>query len=569
MATARAYAIVRRVASRPTLRAASTAGVETALKSHAETPTKPSRQREFLRIAASLLLGFASILVASTPASANSPTVTREWGANRYATAVAVSQANFPAPGVPVVYVATGTGFPDALAAGAAAAKLGGPLLLVQPNAIPGETAVELDRLDPSKIVIAGGTSAVSALVATNLGQYASTVTREWGGNRYATSAAIALTNFASGVNVAYVATGTNFPDALAAGPATAKHGGPVLLVTGTSIPAETADALGRLNPDRIVVAGGTSVVSVGVATQLAAYAPVSRQAGANRYATAANISAANFATNVPVVFVATGTNFPDALAAGPAAAKGGGPILLVQPGFVPTETAAEIRRLNPDHIVIVGGTGTVSAATANALVRLTLKPTGPTQTGTVTRVIDSDTIEVNIGGVIYDVRYTGIDTPEIHSGVEWLGPEASSANAALVAGKQVVLEKDVSETDQYGRLLRYVWVQSGSSWLLVNLELLRMGYATVTTYPPDVKYVDWVFLPAQQEAQAANVGLWGSEPPPPPPPSGCHASYPDFCIPPPPPDLDCGDLTQKNFTVLAPDPHGFDGNNDGVGCQT
>jgi micrococcal nuclease len=308
------------------------------------------------------------------------------------------------------------------------------------------------------------------------------------------------------------------------------------------------------------------------IEAELQAYAPVTREAGLNRYATAAAVSKAHFGPGVGVVYIATGTNFPDALAAGPAAAKGGGPVLLVKGNSLPPETAAELQRLGPARIVITGGTSTILPGVQNAIVRTMLEPTGPTQTGTVTRVIDGDTIEVNIGGVIYDVRYIGMDTPEIYSGVEWLGPEASAANAAMVAGKQVVLEKDVSETDQYGRLLRYVWVQSGGGWLLVNLELLRMGLATVTTYPPDVKYVDWLYLPAQREAQAAGLGLWGTPPAPPtpPPPSGgCDPSYPTVCIPPPPPDLDCPQISFRNFVVRAPDPHGFDGDHDGVGCET
>lgn len=205
-------------------------------------------------------------------------------------------------------------------------------------------------------------------------------------------------------------------------------------------------------------------------------------------------------------------------------------------------------------------------------------EPTGPTQLATVVSVTDGDTIRVLIDGAEFPVRYIGIDTPEIHSGVEWLGPEASQANAELVAGGQVVLEKDVSETDQYGRLLRYVWVDRSDGWLLVNLELLRRGLALVTTYPPDVKYVDPLYLSAQQEARGAGLGLWGPPPPTPTPPSGggssdCEPSYPDFCIPIGSADLDCGEIQYRRFTVLwnvaNPDPHRFDGNADGIGCES
>lgn len=134
-----------------------------------------------------------------------------------------------------------------------------------------------------------------------------------------------------------------------------------------------------------------------------------------------------------------------------------------------------------------------------------------------VVEVVDGDTIKVNIDGQVYTVRYIGIDTPEtVHPSkpVEWMGTEASAANKQLVEGQTIYLEKDVSETDQYGRLLRYVYLADG---LLVNAELVRLGYAQVSTYPPDVRYQAF-FLEVQQEAKEAKCGLWGPTPTPLPP---------------------------------------------------
>ena len=128
-----------------------------------------------------------------------------------------------------------------------------------------------------------------------------------------------------------------------------------------------------------------------------------------------------------------------------------------------------------------------------------------------VARVVDGDTIEVEIAGKRYTVRYIGIDTPETkhpQKPVEWMGLEAAAKNEELVGGKIVELEKDVSETDRYGRLLRYVWVGD----LMVNAELVRLGFAQVSTYPPDVRYAD-LFLNLQREAREAGRGLWGPTP--------------------------------------------------------
>jgi micrococcal nuclease len=89
----------------------------------------------------------------------------------------------------------------------------------------------------------------------------------------------------------------------------------------------------------------------------------------------------------------------------------------------------------------------------------------------------------------------------------------ATDANARLLASGRLVLEKDVSERDQYGRLLRNVWLERDGAWLLANLALVAEGYAQVSTYPPDVKYAD-VLLAAQRAAREDERGLWAESPP-------------------------------------------------------
>ncbi len=126
------------------------------------------------------------------------------------------------------------------------------------------------------------------------------------------------------------------------------------------------------------------------------------------------------------------------------------------------------------------------------------------TESATVLRVVDGDTVELASG---QKLRYIGIDTPEIVAPgkpVECFGREAQNENKRLVEGKTIKLEKDISETDKYGRLLRYVIVGD----IIVNDYLVRQGFAHASTFPPDVKYAGQFRL-AEVEARENNRGLW------------------------------------------------------------
>jgi putative cell wall-binding protein len=189
-------------------------------------------------------------------------------GANRYATAAAISSDTFD-PGVPVAYIATGESFPDALAGAAAGAFEGGPVLLVTKSAIPSETDAELRRLQPRRVVILGGTSAVSKGVESSLADHAAPgqVTRLAGADRYATSVAVSRATFPERAARVYLATGRNFPDALAGGPVAANGPGPLLLVPGGCMPNAVRAEVERLGAQRIVFLGGSSAVSGALAT--------------------------------------------------------------------------------------------------------------------------------------------------------------------------------------------------------------------------------------------------------------------------------------------------------------
>jgi len=129
-----------------------------------------------------------------------------------------------------------------------------------------------------------------------------------------------------------------------------------------------------------------------------------------------------------------------------------------------------------------------------------------------VVSVIDGDTIRVAAGGDVVSVRYIGMDAPETgHSDgtPEWLAAEATAANRRLVEGQDVYLEKDVSETDRYGRLLRYVFLADGT---FVNAELVRLGYAEAKAYAPDVGRQP-LLEQMERQAREAGRGLWGPAP--------------------------------------------------------
>ena len=296
--------------------------------------------------------------------------VERLAGPDRFSTSAAISAVSFD-PGVSVAYIANGYNFPDALSAAPVAGKDKAPVLLVSADGIPAPVVDELKRLKPGRIVVLGGVNAISNAVETTLKNLtAGNVTRTAGADRFATSAAISKAAFAPGVDVAYIANGYNFPDALSAAPVAGKNEAPVLLVTTDVIPEAIRTELQRLNPDRIVVLGGVNAVSNNVQTALDEFTAgaVIRLSGPDRFATSAAISEANFAANAPVVYIANAYNFPDALSGAPVAGLDGAPVLLVPTEGIPAAIQTELKRLQPGRIVVLGGAQAVSTASANLL---------------------------------------------------------------------------------------------------------------------------------------------------------------------------------------------------------
>ncbi|MGD8168628.1 cell wall-binding repeat-containing protein [Herbiconiux sp. P16] len=295
------------------------------------------------------------------------PRVERIGGADRFAVSAAVSAKTFP-PGVPVAYVASGAVFSDALSGSAIAGAQGGPVLLVGKDSVPEAIAVELKRLKPAKIVVLGGLNTVSAGVETALGAFGAGVSRISGADRFAVSASISANGFAPGVDTAYVASGAVFPDALSGSAAAGLLGGPVLLVDKDAVPAAITAELTRLQPKNIVVLGGTNSISDANYTRLNSLAAkIRRVDGVDRFDVSANVSLDAFA-DCDVVYVASGAVFPDALSGSAAAIADRSPVLLVTKDAVPPLVAAQLERLDPYRIVVLGGPSTISDTVKDSL---------------------------------------------------------------------------------------------------------------------------------------------------------------------------------------------------------
>ena len=139
-------------------------------------------------------------------------------------------------------------------------------------------------------------------------------------------------------------------------------------------------------------------------------------------------------------------------------------------------------------------------------------RPLPPCEWAEVYDVTDGDTVRVRIGGREERVRYIGIDAPELRPGSgppQPFAAEATRANTQLVLGARICLEKDVSETDRFGRLLRYAWLEDGR---LVNEILVAAGLAEAVRYRPDIRHHASILEPAQVEAEAADRGIWAAE---------------------------------------------------------
>lgn len=289
--------------------------------------------------------------------------VERLGGEDRFDMAANVSRAAVSdsevGDGVPVVFVANGLNFPDALSAGPVAAQYG-PLLLTTPSSLPASTRAEIERLKPEQIVIVGGPNSVGRDVESELGALAAEVTRVSGPDRYEVSRALARLGFPDGSELAVLATGANFPDALAAGSYAGSMGAPVVLINGPTgtLDAATLTLLDELGVRSVLIVGGPNSVPLSVTTQLEAIRSIeiiNRATGEDRYVAALEVP--KFHAFSHRVFYANGAGFADALAGSWYAARLQAPIILAHFDCVPSEISPGT------SVTVLGGPNSISNA--------------------------------------------------------------------------------------------------------------------------------------------------------------------------------------------------------------
>jgi putative cell wall-binding protein len=307
-------------------------------------------------------------LPAAAPSASVPSSVLRISGASRFDTAIATSQDEFPTPGSARAVVLTrADNYPDALAGVPLAAKVGGPLLLTASAGLNTTVSAEITRVLPAggTVYILGGTAAVGTAVATTLTNNHFAVKRLAGTDRFAT--AVAIAGALGDPTTVFEATGLNFPDALAGGPAAITSSAAILLTNGSTQAPATAAYLAAHSGGTHYALGGPAATADPSATSIV---------GTDRYATAARVADTFF--NAPaVVGVATGANFPDALAAGPDLGSKQAPLLLVPPaGALPEGSTRELLLDNPTlrSALVFGGTSSISddvASQVGALANL------------------------------------------------------------------------------------------------------------------------------------------------------------------------------------------------------
>jgi len=277
------------------------------------------------------------------------------------------------------IVLASGANYPDALAASALAGDSNAPIMLTDPNGLSTETEWRIQNLKPARVYIIGGNAAVSTKVERRIAQLIgseSNIQRIAGDTRYDTSLKVA-SSLSNPSDTVIVTTGTNYADALSISPYAFATGSPVVLCNPSSGLSNSAlKAIKKAGYKKAVIVGGTSAVPASVASQLKAQGigGVTRLSGDTRYATSAKIAEFELKQNVGFTmdgaYLATGQNFPDALAAGALSGKHLAPLLLVDPGAHEACSFLSKYKGEVSRVTFVGGTNAIGNAEAALITR-------------------------------------------------------------------------------------------------------------------------------------------------------------------------------------------------------
>jgi serine protease Do len=321
------------------------------------------RRNRFIFLPVLILVSFLLVVCAAsgTAWAESEIDVDRIQGGNRYLTAVEISKTGWTES--KDVILARGDNYADALTGVPLAHKLNAPILLTPSSNLNNDTLSEIKRLGAERVIILGGTNAISVRVENALRNEGLDTERISGGNRFDTAAKIAEHVAPDGASTAVIAYGLNFPDALAAAPYAAKAGYPILLVDKTRVPQETLKAIGQLGVSSTIVVGGKLVIDEKVLNQLPSPKRVN---GSNRFATAVEL-AKYFDPGNTHMYIATGSQFADAITGAVLVAKNNSGVLLVGNSVHP-EVKNYIKEYNIEKLTVFGGYLAVSEAVVDQL---------------------------------------------------------------------------------------------------------------------------------------------------------------------------------------------------------
>lgn len=452
------------------------------------------------------------LLISFTPirsAAEGSQEIKRLWGKTRYETAVSISQNGWTESNS--VILASGANFPDALTGVTLSYEFQALILLTGKDTINTDVLNEIKRLQAKDIYILGGIGVISSQLEQDLKDQGYITHRLAGTNRAATAAAVGneLRKYEE-VSTVFLTTGADYPDALSAGPAAAVTGAPILFTDKNTLSAETKTAIKNWNIGKVIIAGGTGVVSQNVENEIESMGKtVERIAGKDRYETSLKIGSA-FSSKLCSYYVtiATGINFPDALAGGALSARRGAVLLLSDPASLSTGLKNFITSHMYRSLYVYGGTGAISDSLMTSISKylrpdLYEKPSAPENlTVKVTNIDDAELtwnpvsaadkykIYRNDQFIAETTDNTYIDTTEFVSNINYTYyvtavnyyGEGSPSNSAVFTSvtEKADTPQNLSASVTAENKVRLTW--NNNFWQVLSFDIYRDGVYLATT---------------------------------------------------------------------------------------